>query len=92
MSSLSRCSLQLVLAGSDRTAVLVVSGLVEGTYNFTLTAFNKNNMSASDTLTVSVSPDPMTLYTLQVMLQLEGEGEEEGNAFSVVDQVRTGYG
>lgn len=70
-----------MVQGSDTSAVLVVSGLVEGTYNFTLTVVNKNTLSASDMATVSVAPHPMQLYMLQVVL-------EENNTFSLADQVK----
>ena len=68
----------------------MVSGMVEGTYNFTLTAINRNHLATSDMVTVSVSPHPMKLYMLQVLL--EEEEAAEVNPFSLADQVSPKFG
>ncbi len=62
--------LQVVVNGSDSKPVLVLSGLVSGTYNFTLKVTNKYEKSASDTVTLTVLPNPHDPYLLQV--QIEG--------------------
>lgn len=61
---------QSVVDGSDKKPVLVLSGLVSGTYNFTLTVTNKYGKSAMDTVTLTVLPNPLDPYIIQA--QLEG--------------------
>ena len=60
----------MVVDGSDRKPVLVLSGLVSGTYNFTLTVTNKYGKTANDTVTLTVLPNPLDPFLLQV--QVEG--------------------
>ena len=62
--------LQVVVNGSDSKPVLVLSGLVSGTYNFTLKVTNKYGKTASDTVTLTVLPNPHDPYLVQV--QIEG--------------------
>ena len=75
-----------MIGGSERSAVLVVSGLVVGVYQFTLTVTNRNNLSASDTAIVTVFPSPFLNYTLQLELQLSQQNST--NSFTMADQVR----
>ena len=73
---------QLVVGGSNQKSKLVLSDLVQGTYNFTLTVTNNQNMAASDTATITVLPNPLDIYSLQVHL------EGDATTFSVTQQVR----
>lgn len=58
-----------------------MSGLVQGTYNYTLTITNRQGMVSEDTINVQVLPNSMDDYLLEVHL--------DGNAsiFSVIKQV-----
>ena len=61
---------QVVVSGSDKKPVLVLSGLVSGTYNFTLTVTNKYDKSSNDTVTLTVLRNPLDPYLIQA--QIEG--------------------
>ena len=63
-------TVQVVVNGSDSKPVLVLSGLVSGTYNFTLKVTNKYDRTATDTMTLTVLPNPHDPYLMQV--QIEG--------------------
>ena len=69
--------------GSDHKAMLVLSELVQGTYNFTLNVTNTQGMSATDMVEVTVLPNPLDLYLLQVHL------ERDATAFTLTEQVRS---
>lgn len=66
---------------SDQTPELILSDLVNGTYNFTLVVANKNQETAWDNVTVRVLSNPIDEYLLQVYL--EGDIAQ----FSLVDEV-----
>jgi hypothetical protein len=73
--------LQLVMNGSDRQAVLVLSDLVEGTYNYTLTVTSSNGMVASSDVTINVLPNPVQDHLLQVHI------EGGASSFTLAEQV-----
>lgn len=75
------------MGDSDNRAVLVVSGLVVGVYNFTLTVTNRNNLSSSATVVVTVLPPPMLHYMIQLVLELDRKDLNDSNAFTVADKV-----
>ena len=43
-----------IVDGSDNTPVLILSDLINGTYNYTLTITNNNGKSSKDTVTLTV--------------------------------------
>lgn len=57
---------QLVMKASDQQPLLVLSGLVEGTYNYTLTVTSTTGTVGSDTATLRVAPNPLDDFLLQV--------------------------
>ncbi len=75
------------MENSDTAGILVVSGLVEGVYNFTLTVTNRNNLSATDTVMVTVFPSPMLRYMLQLVLEVDRVASNSTNSFTVTDKV-----
>ena len=68
--------------GSDKKARLILSDLVNGTYQFTLTVVNKNKEKAEDSVTLIVLPNPSDRFLLQV--HLDGDITQ----FTGVDVVR----
>jgi len=54
---------------SDHQPVLILSNLVNGTYNFVLTVTNKNGQKASDNVTLTVLPNPNERDILQVYVE-----------------------
>lgn len=56
----------LVMKASDQQPLLVLSGLVEGTYNYTLTVTSTTGTVGSDTATLRVAPNPLDDFLLQV--------------------------
>ena len=66
---------------SDKMPTLILSDLVNGTYNFTLKVTNKNGESAQDNMTLRVLPNPIDKFLLQV--HIEGDISQ----FSQVDEV-----
>ena len=75
-------SLQRVVGGSDKKARLILSDLVNGTYQFTLTVVNKNKEKAEDSVTLIVLPNPSDRFLLQI--HLDGDITQ----FTGVDVVR----
>ncbi len=73
---------QRVMGGSDRKPCLIVSDLVNGTYQFTLKLTNKNGEIAEDSVTVTVLPNPSDRFLLQI--HLDGDITQ----FTQVDVVR----
>lgn len=69
------------MSKSDHQPVLIVSGLVEGTYNYTLTVTSRQGMEASDRVTIHVLPNPIKNYLLLVQLEMEP------SVFSIAKQV-----
>lgn len=66
---------------SAHQAVLILSGLVEGTYNYTLTISSNQGVVASDAVSINVLPNPANGYLLQVHV------EGDASTFSVAKQV-----
>jgi hypothetical protein len=56
------------LLESDKTPVLILSDLVNGTYNFTLHVTNKQGVMASDMMTLHVLANPNDHYIVQLHL------------------------
>jgi len=71
---------------SDHQPVLILSNLVNGTYNFVLTVTNKNGQKASDNVTLTVLPNPNERDILQVYV------EDDPWKFTQEDLVRWGQG
>ncbi len=59
---------QRVLGDSDKKPRLIMSDLVNGTYQFTLKVTNKNGEVAEDTATLVILPNPSDRFLLQVHL------------------------
>ena len=72
---------QIVVDHSDTKPVLILSDLVNGTYNFVLTVTNKNREHSKDNVTLMVLANPLDPYMLQVHL------EEDASNFSKADLV-----
>ena len=62
---------QIPLLDSDTTPVLILSDLVNGTYNFTLHVTNRQGMSASDTMQLHVLANPHDHYIIQLHLNTD---------------------
>ncbi len=50
--------LQTVVGVSNTQPVLLLSNLIDGTYNFTLTVTNKNQQRSTDTVLLTVLANP----------------------------------
>jgi len=48
----------MAVSNSDHQPVLILSNLVNGTYNFVLTITNNNGQKASDNVTLTVATKP----------------------------------
>nr|XP_005988564.1 PREDICTED: dyslexia-associated protein KIAA0319-like protein homolog isoform X2 [Latimeria chalumnae]XP_014352676.1 PREDICTED: dyslexia-associated protein KIAA0319-like protein homolog isoform X2 [Latimeria chalumnae] len=59
-----------VLNNSDHQAVLVLSNLVEGTYNYILKVTDAKGESDTETATVEVKPDPRKNYLVEMILDV----------------------
>jgi len=59
----------MAVSNSDHQPVLILSNLVNGTYNFVLTITNNNGQKASDNVTLTVLPNPNERDILQVYVE-----------------------
>ena len=62
--------------------MLILSNLINGTYNFSLTVTNSKGKRATDNVTLTVLPNPMEEFVIQVYL------DDEISTFTKDDQVR----
>ena len=58
----------MVAGGLPDRPSIILTGLVNGTYDFTLTVTNKNGLSSSDHAVVRVLEDPMAKHVIQIHL------------------------
>ena len=63
--------LQIPLLKSDEKPVMVLSNLVNGTYNFTLHVTNSLGESANDSMTLHVLSNPFDHFIIQLHLDTE---------------------
>lgn len=56
---------------TDAQPVLILSNLVQGTYNFTLSVTSSQGTTASDTATLTVLPNPMQQHMLAVHVEAD---------------------
>lgn len=57
-----------VVGGDTSVAVITVAGLVQGTYTFTLTVWDKSDEKDSKDVKVTVKPDPDVLSEVEIIL------------------------
>ena len=62
--------------------MLILSNLINGTYNFSLAVTNNKGKVARDNVTLTVLPNPLEQFVIQVYL------DAEISTFSQDDQVR----
>lgn len=72
------------MKGSGNQPILILSGLVQGSYNYTLTVKNKRDMESSEMVIINVLPNPMDNYLLLVDLELD----REPVTFTLTNQVQ----
>ena len=60
----------MVVNVSDTKPVLMLSNLINGTYNFTLTITNKNDQSATNHVLLRVLPNPHEKDIIEIHLSL----------------------
>ncbi len=62
--------LQTVVGVSNTQPVLLLSNLINGTYNFSLTVTNKNQQRSTDTVLLTVLANPHNKYIVEVSLDI----------------------
>lgn len=65
------CSLQAVVGATDSQPVLLLSNLINGSYNFSLTVVNKNNKRSTDSVTLTVLSNPFDKYIVEIHLNMD---------------------
>ena len=68
---LSHDHTQIPLLDSDSKPILILSDLVNGTYNFTLHVINSQGVSASDTMVLRVLANPHDRHIIQLHLDAD---------------------
>lgn len=72
--------------GSEARPVLILSNLINGTYNFSLAVTNNKGKVARDNVTLTVLPNPLEQFVIQVYLDAEIStfSQDDQNDFSKV--------
>jgi dyslexia-associated protein KIAA0319-like protein len=60
-----------IIGNSDHESVLMLTSVVPGRYQFTLTVWDAQGLSSSDSCSIIVHPDPLVLNLLELTLTME---------------------